>query len=593
MPQGQDRPEADVRHVEGQNDSAWAPGLGSRIPSRLNNRITLFAAENSRISHDEAREAATFCGLEIIRLIDLTAERMVVHELLVRVTADLSVPDGPSYEYLGLSLRGMVETLHRKHLAPQMEALTAAYENLRENAAARMQAILTGQAADADHDDRTFWQKLTGRQKPRQHGAGRAHSDVEARIQSWREKSETSTDPIDRACYMALAELGLAMVTHRGRLGSDHDALVGLALRLFCNHYGPVFIRQLVDPHFSAGAVAEGYRFLPAQDKRIIMNTKGASAAGKSTIRPHQRRLAESLGIRWEDFALISPDYWRKYLLDYDSLGADYKYAGMLSGQELSIVDQKLDRYMSEKADRGDVPHLLIDRFRFDSFLIDSDGGLQSTLLTRFGDTVFMFFVITPPHETVERAWRRGLTTQRYKAVDDLLYHNIEAYTGIPELFFAWTATTDKTVHFEFLDNDVPLGEDPKTIAYGCNNAMTVLDPVCLSRIDHYREVNIEASCPEDVLDPTYVYDYSFLRRCLVTIPHINFADPETGAVYGGYRDGSWDHVDPAARPPSLAGEDRLIQAIDLAGKPASGVSRQIDLKEASRFTLGRWGAKI
>lgn len=593
MPQGQDRPEADVPHGEGQNDSAWAPGLDSRIPSRLNHRITLFAAENSRISHDEAREAATFSGLEIIRLIDLTAERMVVHELLVRVTADLSVPDGPSYEYLGLSLRGMVETLHRKHLAPQMEAITAAYENLRDDAAARMQAILTGHPADADDSGRSFWQKLTGRKQPRQHGTDQAHSDDEARIKSWRQKSEISTDPIDRACYAALAELGLAMVTHRSRLGADHDALVGLALRLFCSHYGPVFIRQLVEPHFSAGAVAEGYRFLPAQDKRIIMNTKGASAAGKSTIRPHQRRLAESLGIRWEDFALISPDYWRKYLLDYDSLGADYKYAGMLSGQELAIVDQKLDRYMSEKADRGDVPHLLIDRFRFDSFLIDSDGGLQSTLLTRFGDTVFMFFVITPPHETVERAWRRGLTTQRYKAVDDLLYHNIEAYTGIPELFFAWTATTDKTVHFEFLDNDVPLGEDPKTIAYGCNNAMTVLDPVCLSRIDHYREVNIEASRPEDVLDPDYVADYTFLRRCLATIPQINFADPDTGAVYGGYRDGSWENVDPAARPSSLAGEDRLMQAIDLAGQPASGAAHQIDLEEASRFTLGRWGAKI
>ena len=26
--------------------------------------------------------------------------------------------------------------------------------------------------------------------------------------------------------------------------------------------------------------------------------------------------------------------------------------------------------------------------------------------------------------------------TQRYKAVDDLLYHNVEAFTGIPELFF-------------------------------------------------------------------------------------------------------------------------------------------------------------
>ena len=593
MPHGQDRPEASIPHVEGQNYSAWAPGLDSRIPSRLHHRITLFAAENSRISHDEATEAAKFCGLEINRLIDLTAERMVVHELLVRVTADLSVPDGPSYEYLGLSLRGMVDVLHRAHLAPHMEAITAAYENLRDDAAARMQAILSGTPAVADTDTRSFWQKLTRRQKPRQHSADRAHTDDEARIKSWRDQSATATDPVDRACYAALAELGLAMVTHRSRLGADHDALVGLALRLFCSNYGPVFIRQLVAPHFTAGAEAEGYRFLPAQDKRIIMNTKGASAAGKSTIRPHQRRLAESLGIRWEDFALISPDYWRKYLLDYDSLGADFKYAGMLSGQELAIVDQKLDRYMAEKADRGDVPHLLIDRFRFDSFLIDSDGGLQSTLLTRFGDTVFLFFVITPPHETVERAWKRGLTTQRYKAVDDLLYHNIEAYTGIPELFFAWTATTDKTVHFEFLDNDVPLGQDPKTIAFGCNNAMTVFDPVCLSRIDHYREVNIEARRPEDVLDPAYVADYTFLRRCLATIPHIDFADPDTGAVYGGYREGNWECVDPAARPTALAGEDRLMQAIDLAGQPASGTAHQIDFDEASRFTLGRWGAKI
>ena len=593
MPHGQDRPEASIPHVEGQNYSAWAPGLDSRIPSRLHHRITLFAAENSRISHDEATEAAKFCGLEINRLIDLTAERMVVHELLVRVTADLSVPDGPSYEYLGLSLRGMVDVLHRAHLAPHMEAITAAYENLRDDAAARMQAILSGTPAAADADTRSFWQKLTRRQKPRQHSADRAHTDDEARIKSWRDQSATATDPVDRACYAALAELGLAMVTHRSRLGADHDALVGLALRLFCSNYGPVFIRQLVAPHFTAGAEAEGYRFLPAQDKRIIMNTKGASAAGKSTIRPHQRRLAESLGIRWEDFALISPDYWRKYLLDYDSLGADFKYAGMLSGQELAIVDQKLDRYMAEKADRGDVPHLLIDRFRFDSFLIDSDGGLQSTLLTRFGDTVFLFFVITPPHETVERAWKRGLTTQRYKAVDDLLYHNIEAYTGIPELFFAWTATTDKTVHFEFLDNDVPLGQDPKTIAYGCNNAMTVFDPVCLSRIDHYREVNIEARRPEDVLDPAYVADYTFLRRCLATIPHIDFADPDTGAVFGGYREGSWECVDPAARPAALASEDRLMQAIDLAGQPASGTAHQIDFDEASRFTLGRWGAKI
>ena len=134
----------------------------------------------------------------------------------------------------------------------------------------------------------------------------------------------------------------------------------------------------------------EGYRFLPSQSKPIVMNTKGASAAGKSTIRPQQRLLAERMGIPWEDFALISPDYWRKHLLRYDSLGDDYKYAAMLTGRELEFIDKKLDRYMAQKAINKTVPHLLIDRFRFDSFKTDAEGDYKSTF-SRFGSTVFLF----------------------------------------------------------------------------------------------------------------------------------------------------------------------------------------------------------
>ena len=137
-------------------------------------------------------------------------------------------------------------------------------------------------------------------------------------------------------------------------------------------------------------------------------------------MRPLQRRLAAELGVRWSDFALISPDIWRKYLLDYAELGPDYKYAGALTGRELAIIDQKLDRYIAHQATRSGIPHLLIDRFRFDSFAPDSDQA-GSNLLSRFGSSIYMFFMITPPHETVERAWNRGLEVGRYKAVDDTL----------------------------------------------------------------------------------------------------------------------------------------------------------------------------
>ncbi len=125
----------------------------------------------------------------------------------------------------------------------------------------------------------------------------------------------------------------------------------------------------------------------------------------------------------------------------------------MLAGHELEIVDQKLDRYMARKAAEGRMSHLLIDRFRFDSFAAGSDAEAGSNLLTRFGRVVYLFFMITPPEATVERAWKRGERLGRYKAVDDLLAHNVEAYTGMPRLFFTWAQRKDKRVLFEFLDN--------------------------------------------------------------------------------------------------------------------------------------------
>jgi len=58
------------------------------------------------------------------------------------------------------------------------------------------------------------------------------------------------------------------------------------------------------------------------------------------------------------DFALISPDIFRKQLLDYSALGSAYKYAGAFTSEELQIVDQKLDRYMARKHAQGSMAHL-------------------------------------------------------------------------------------------------------------------------------------------------------------------------------------------------------------------------------------------
>src|SRR5260221_5966073 len=100
---------------------------------------------------------------------------------------------------------------------------------------------------------------------------------------------------------------------------------------------------------------------------------------------------------------------------------------------------------MARKYRRGEMTHLLIDRFRFDSFAPDSDEA-GSNLLTRFGQTVYLFFVITPRELLGERAWKCGLEVGPYKAGDDTLAHTLEAYTGIPHGFFTWCRRPRKSI---------------------------------------------------------------------------------------------------------------------------------------------------
>ena len=98
----------------------WNPGLKSQIPTRLLPLSTVFRPENTERGFGEAQELAAATGLAPFDLVAFRPERLVAHEVLIRVTADLRIPDGPRYADLGVNLRGMVTTILDRHIAAAM-----------------------------------------------------------------------------------------------------------------------------------------------------------------------------------------------------------------------------------------------------------------------------------------------------------------------------------------------------------------------------------------------------------------------------------------------------------------------------------------
>jgi hypothetical protein len=518
------------------------------------------------------------------------------------VTTGIAVPDGRDDEDLGKNFREIAATILNRFIAPNREHLTRVFEQLKHEASALIareletalaQPNLLAGGPQSDHARWLFVFKRAAKLPPR---PSETIAERDQRIVSaWREQSQQN-DRLRSRCFAALHRVATAVISQHGRLLGDNALLKELVVTLVCNDLGSEVIGEAILPFVQEAVAREGYRILPRQQKPVVMNVKGASASGKSTMRPRQKILAGKLNLPWDEFALISPDIWRKFLLDYAALGAAFKYAGTLTGQEIEIIDRKLDRRMADRAARGEMPHLLIDRFRFDSFVPNLEEG-SSRLLTRFGDLVYMFFMITPPEMTVERAWARGLKLGRYKAIEDLLVHNVEAYAGMPELFFTWALIGGKRVHYEFLDNSVAQGRPPRTVAFGWNREMTILDVKAMIDIERFRKINIRAQQAADVyanVDLSPPSNVNFLKRCVRWIPVINFAHYETGQVYARLQGGKWVWRDKPRfhkaldNPETKAGLLAVARNIDDA--PCGAEPKHTDVAAEKIHTLGAWG---
>jgi hypothetical protein len=577
----------------------WNPGVRSDLPSAFLPLVTFYRPEHVETPLRDALDLSDLCGLPARQLTRFRAARLVVHEVLIRVMSDLSVPVGAVYADLGVNFRAIVATILREGVEPRLGEVEAALAGIRTEA----DAVLTREVA-AILDDRPappppepgWLDRLLGRRPPT---VEIPREDLATRglrhLESWQRRAAETGDGLEIAACEALRTVVAGLIARQNTLVRDPALLRELAGTLVSNGYGSRRIGEQIEPWIAAVVEAHGYRRLAPQDHPVVMNVKGASASGKSTIRPYQLGLAKRLGMAWSDFAVITPDVWRKYLLDYDSLGEASRYAGTLTGYEVEIIDMKLDRYVTRKAAERRISNLLIDRFRFDSFQAEagSDGGGQ--LLTRFGDRVYMQFMVTPPADTVERAWKRGELFGRYKAVEDLLAHNVEAYTGMPRLFFNWALSRDKQVVCEFLDNSVPLGDRPRTIAFWADGILNILDVRGLIDIDRFRKVDIFARCPETVFkgaDLSASANTAFLRACLRRMGVIRFVQAETGRVILRLDRGRLSALDPVALA-AASDDPEWAAARALIGVPTdSQVCPVIDevLCPADTPTLGAWG---
>jgi hypothetical protein len=593
----------------------WNPGIQSQIPRELLPLCTIFRSENVYTGIASAEELHAMTGFDLSELVVFRPQRLALHELLIRVTADFAVPDGLQIGDLGINFRRIAGQILAHYLIPEIGLISAAFERALSEMAdaieAALDAVVPGLAPAAAPPQRPA-RRLFARGKLRRRTAAplgeRGWGPAE--ITECERRARAATDELHKLAYHSLARILSALFTAHGHSWGTRTLIGQLAKDIACNIYGSDAVGRTIEPILLRAARQEGYGLLPCQDRPVVINTKGASASGKSTLRPLQKKLAGDLGMRWSDFALISPDIWRKQLLDYGSLGAAYKYAGTFTGDELQIVDRKLDRYMARKHQSGRMTHLLIDRFRFDSFAPDSDEE-GSNLLTRFGLEVYLFFVITPPEQLVARAWKRGLEFGRYKAVDDTLAHAVEAYTGIPNVLFTWVRRSDKRFHFEFLDNTVPLGERPRTVAFGDNDAINVLDVNKMLAIERYGRISVDATGPEALFPDRELLaaecNTGFLRRCVEAFRVVNFADQASGRIYLTIEGGKPVIQDPVPFQAALLDADTLAGVRAVAPRALGGDVAPADrpryLRRYDRGgggngsnatpTLGAWGDVI
>ena len=116
--------------LDDQQYSAWNPGLSATLPKELCALETIFQAPNVYTSYDEVQELASLTGLKPEHLVGFTAWRLVTHELIVRVGANIHIPEAEHEEDLGINFRRISNAILDQHIAPMYDHIEAEFQAL-------------------------------------------------------------------------------------------------------------------------------------------------------------------------------------------------------------------------------------------------------------------------------------------------------------------------------------------------------------------------------------------------------------------------------------------------------------------------------
>jgi hypothetical protein len=213
----------------------WNPGIRSELPSRLLALSTMFRPENVFTRVEHAYELRDLTGLELEELVIFRPERLVVHELLIRVTVDLSVPDPDSakVEDPGISFRQMTQTILTKYIRPHFGEIVGAYDSLKRmlfdlvhaELAAALDTPLTGVGAVPAKRTRTVglldslrWFRPSKDARPRVEDERAREEPV---LREWGVKAQSTENPLAKAAYRSLIRVVSAVRAKRRSLAAS------------------------------------------------------------------------------------------------------------------------------------------------------------------------------------------------------------------------------------------------------------------------------------------------------------------------------------------------------------------------------------